>query len=111
MRSRAPVRRIGVKATPIGCAVNFSATQGWSFSLTAKALAGTGMNSASLKLIDGLVTLVDREIAANPTSPPPKGADEKTILACADRQYRHKGLTETRKSLLVARVAAGGDRQ
>lgn len=74
------------------------------------ALAGTGINPASLKLIDGLIALVDREVAANPPSAaPPKGADEKTILAWADRQDRHRRLVETRKSLMVARVAAGGE--
>ena len=73
------------------------------------ALAGTGINSASLKLIDGLIAQVDREMVANPPTPPPKGADEKTLYARVDRQDRHKRLVETWKSLMVARIAAGGE--
>ncbi len=75
----------------------------------AAALAGTGSNTTSLKLIDGLVGLIVREIANNPTGVLPKGADEKTVLAWADRQRRHKEMTQTLQSLMVARVVAGGE--
>jgi hypothetical protein len=53
------------------------------------ALAGTGINSASVEMIDRLLALVDREISANQVGP--------------------QKLIESRKSLARARVAAGGE--
>jgi hypothetical protein len=74
-----------------------------------EALAGTGIDDESVKLIDRLMAVVAAQIPANEPGPPPKGADQKTIDAWSGRAYRYKRLTEARKSLALARVAAGGE--
>ncbi|CAN5898747.1 hypothetical protein BH11PSE3_BH11PSE3_00850 [soil metagenome] len=74
-----------------------------------EALAGTGINSASKRLIDQLIAIIDRATAASQVGPLPVGADEKAIGIWADGRAHHLTLGEARKSLMLARVAAGGD--
>jgi hypothetical protein len=75
-----------------------------------EALAGAGPGPDSLKLVDRLIALVDREISAGRVGPPPNGKIEpEAFLLWVDRRNRLRKLEEARRSLMVARVAAGGD--